>query len=105
MDIEKIAIDYLSEQSPAKRKSKKTRKAIMSKYEKLREKYVEEKKIVDEIKEQGKALQSNFEKHKAKLDSYYSEMTSLRKKIEEMDDFAKDFIEIEEDISEIESEQ
>ena len=98
MDLEQLAFDYLGVTKIAEKKKtiKKTRKGVMTRYERLREKYVVEKQAVDEIKEEGLKLQKRYESHKSKMDKYYDQMVELRKKLEEMDDSGKDFVEIEE---------
>ena len=112
MSIEKLALEYLGssvditksaeDEKPSAtklRKIKKTRKALMGSYEKIREKYVVEKGFVDNLIEEAKNIQQQFNKHKTKMDTMYKKMTDIRSKLQEMDDNGMNFFEVEEEIA------
>ncbi|MFZ4399406.1 MAG: hypothetical protein ACOYO1_05170 [Bacteroidales bacterium] len=90
MNINKIALDYLDDDSDSddtpQQKKKKSRKTLITKYEKMREKYLEMKGLVEVVKNEGLALQKKYETNKEKMDQFRNEMKSLRKELDEMDD-------------------
>ena len=86
-DINKIALDYINAPIISTAKSKlKTRKALTNAYERLREKYVAEKKIVDELRSEGLALQKKFDARKARMDGFLTEMKDVRDQLNHIDD-------------------
>ncbi len=112
MSIEKLALEYIhssveinktaDDEKPSAdklRKIKKTRKALMGSYEKIRERYMEEKTAVDELIEEAKRIQQQFNKHKTKMDTLYKKMTDIRTSLQKMDDDGLNFFEIEEEIA------
>lgn len=101
MDINKIALDYIGNADmtaqditkEASKKKRKTRRALINKYENLRNKYIETRKIVNEIRTEGLALQKRFDDQKEKMDSLHKQMTEIRDKLNTMDDDGKDYVE------------
>lgn len=94
MSINKLALEYIGTPIISQAKKKRvSRKSLLSKYEKIRERYVEEKKIVDDIREEGKALQERFDKHNSMMSSYKEEMIAIRKQLDALDDIGSNFVE------------
>jgi len=102
MSIEKLALDYITNDKPivstAKTvKTRKTRKALQSAYERYRAKYVENKKIVDDIKAEGAKLQAQYAKYRGKMDAFQKKMSDIREYLNQIDNSGENFIEIEEE--------
>ena len=89
-DINKIALDYINTPIVSTAKSKhKTRKALTNAYERLRAKYVAEKEIVDELRNEGLALQKKFDARKARMDGFLAEMKDVRDQLNHIDDLGE----------------
>ena len=88
MNIQKMALDYINEglTSTAGKKKKRTRVALQRAYDKIRDQYASEKKVVDSIKTEGLALQKEYVKHKEKMEKFYKELLAVRNQINHIDD-------------------
>jgi len=96
MDINKLALEYLKEPIVVEAATKrKTRRALATAYDRIRDKYIEQSEIVDQIKTEGAALQKKYEKHNSTKKKLYEQMVDLRNKLNTMDDSAKKYIELE----------
>lgn len=103
MDIEKIAFDYLynseqpeSEEDTAvvKKIKRRSRRALQNSYEIYKKNYVNEKRIVESIKNQALDLEKQYLSHKDKMDSYHKRMLEIREMITKMDDDGVNYIEV-----------
>ena len=94
MDIEELALNYLSGPLVVTAATKRSRKALMGMYERLREKYLFEKKALEHIVEEANELKKLYERHKAKHDKYFSEMEKIRTKIYKMDEDGVEHVDI-----------
>lgn len=103
--IDDIAKKYINSPEPltVTAGTKRSRKALMNVYERLREKYLFEKKALEHIVEEAKALQKLYNKHKAKLEKVFASMEAVRAKIYKMDEDGVDTIEIDKKMEEEEA--
>ncbi len=110
VDIEKVALEYLNANSftksgrkmPKERRTakRKTRKALLNSYDKIRQKYVEEKNKVENIVGISEKLKKEYEKRLVRMERYHSDMTDLREKLQQIDDDGVDFFEFPEESEE-----
>lgn len=87
-NIDKIALDYISRNLKSASKKPKTRNALIRAYERAREKYLIEKKVVTSITTEATALKEKYTKHKELMDEHQSEMRAIRAELDRIDDLA-----------------
>lgn len=114
-DIEKIALGYLygdyghnseptQEQKVVKTKRmKRNRAALQRMYEAARVKYTKEKKVVENLREEGSILQKKFDEHKTIMNKNFAKMEKLRELLIKMDNSGNDYVEIEQIIEDEEN--
>jgi len=107
--IEKLALEYLNsdlvkdarrswndeqQEDDYKKPRRRSRMALQKAYDRIRERYLQEKSSVNILEEQLTKLQNELERHSKRMKDYHSDMIKVRENLSKMDDDGTDYMEL-----------